>query len=295
MSQVLIEADPQLINSNDVEELAEIVMQTSDDITPGDVEEMAEIARGGDGQMTEKEVKVVADMTAKFGQSLSNREVHMIARMMRSSGLVVSMNDIVMVSEIVKMMGTNHITKEDSKLVAKLTEMVSSEDKQKKSKTTKKPFTRVSSLPQKPTVSSLPSRPSIVPSNRLKMRVKNKERRKGASRPPPRTYVPTTTTTVSPVAAQGPMIRMPIRNKQNNEDTVEFGLKRPKNTLLPTFEQKPIRENLPDFPIQSLRPTLESLTTSTESERTVEDSTKIRLEEFLMRNRPTPFRTTFPR
>ena len=127
MSQVLIEADPQLINSNDVEELAEIVMQTSDDITPGDVEEMAEIARGGDGQMTEKEVKVVADMTAKFGQSLSNREVHMIARMMRSSGLVVSMNDIVMVSEIVKMMGTNHITKEDSKLVAKLTEMVSSE------------------------------------------------------------------------------------------------------------------------------------------------------------------------
>ena len=111
--------------------------------------------------MTEKEVKVVADMTAKFGQSLSNREVHMIARMMRSSGLVVSMNDIVMVSEIVKMMGSNQITQEDAKLVAKLTEMVSEEgatiDKPKKV-TTKKPFTRVSSLPQKPTVSSLPNR-----------------------------------------------------------------------------------------------------------------------------------------
>ena len=116
------------------------------------------------------------------------------------------------------------------------------------------------------------------------MRVKNKGR-KGASRPPPRTYVPTTTTP-SPIEM---MTRKPIRIRQEDG---EFGMKRPDR--LPTFEEKPVVENLPDFP-QSLRPTLESLTTSTESERTVEDSTKIRLEEFLMRNRPTPFRTTFPR
>ena len=286
MSQVLVEADAEKLNSNDVEELAEIVMQTSDDITPGDVEEIAEIARSGDSEMTEKEVKVVADMTAKFGQSLSNREVHMIARMMRSSGLVVSMNDIVMVSDIVKMMGTNEITKEDAKLVAKLTEMVSDEptaiDKPKPL-STKKPFIRVSSLPQKPTVSSLPNRPP-----RFKMRVKNKGR-KGASRPPPRTYVPTTTTEMPPIE----MTRMPIRIKQEDG---EFGLKRPTSMLdssIPTFDQEPIMENLPNFP-KPMRPTLESLTT-TESERNVEDSTKIRLEEFLMRNRPTPFRTMFPR
>ena len=75
-----------MIKKNIFRELADIIMEASDDITPGEIEAIADVARDTDNELEKTEIKVVAEMSAKLGESLSNREVNMIGRMMRSSG-----------------------------------------------------------------------------------------------------------------------------------------------------------------------------------------------------------------
>ena len=302
MSQILIEADAEKIEMEDVKELAEIVMKASDSITPGDVEAMANVARRGDEALSEKEVKIVADMSGKFGDSLSPREVQMIARMMRSSGLSMTLNDIVMVAEVKKVMAGEEkkISNNDAKLIAKMTEIVNDNPPQSNTyTTTAKPFVRISMLPKKPTVSTLPDRPvksRKPPRIKMNMRLKN--------RPPPRKYI---RTTPAPLMTEAPA---PMMFETN--DGV-FGLKDLMNSVVNTPMppimtspapaemapmNTPIRMSRPRFPErnrQPLKPTLQTLiTTNVPLDLEVpEDSTQIKLEEFLQRNRPTPFRT-FP-
>ena len=80
MSQILIESDPDKVEADDLRDLANAVMEASDDITPGEIEAISQVAREADSELEENEIKVVAEMSAKLGESLSNREVNMIAR-----------------------------------------------------------------------------------------------------------------------------------------------------------------------------------------------------------------------
>lgn len=287
MSQVLVEADPHKMDMADLKELAEIVMQTSDDITPGDVEVVAQVARKGDEELTEKEVKVVAEMSSKFGDALSQREVQMIARMMRSSGLSMTLNDIVMVSDVTKVLGVDEISDNDAKLIAKMTEILSDNSNEGQVfTTTSKPFVRISMLPQKPTVVSLPEvtrRPS-PPRIKMNMQLKN-------HRPPPSLYVPTEEpVTLPPQPANDGdfgLRDMRIRMRTTTTTTTTPAPEVPKSNPMMTFFNRD--------PLKDIKPTLDTLRTTTDAFNLElpEQSTQIKLEEFLMRNRPTPFRS-FP-
>ena len=308
MSQILIEADPEKLSMNDVKELTEIVMKASDDITPGEIEDIAQLTRTADDTLTEKEVKVVAEMSSKFGDSLSQREVQMIGRMMRSSGLTMTLNDIAMVAEVMKVRNDNdnEISDNDAKLIAKMTEIIDETPNESNVfTTTAKPFIRVSMLPKQPTISTLPESVRRPPRIKMNMRLQN--------RPPPRTYLATEAPEKKPLLKLSYSTIPPPVEVSNDGD---FGLRDLQN-MIKEVEEKPlitfgdvppppseiesVRNLAPPRVVSSrnpIKPTLDTLKTTLDPLPTgfmgsPEESTQIKLEEFLMRNRPTPFRT-FP-
>ena len=309
MSQILIEADPEKLSMNDVKELTEIVMKASDDITPGEIEDIAQLTRTADDTLTEKEVKVVAEMSSKFGDSLSQREVQMIGRMMRSSGLTMTLNDIAMVAEVMKVRNDNdnEISDNDAKLIAKMTEIIDETPNESNVfTTTAKPFIRVSMLPKQPTISTLPESARRPPRIKMNMRLQN--------RPPPRTYLATEAPEKKPLLKLSYSTIPPPPVEVSNDG--DFGLRDLQN-MIKEVEEKPlitfgdvppppseiesVRNLAPPRVVSSrnpIKPTLDTLKTTLDPLPTgfmgsPEESTQIKLEEFLMRNRPTPFRT-FP-
>ena len=177
MSQILIEADPDKVEAGDLRELADIIMEASDDITPGEIEAIADVARDTDNELEETQIKVVAEMSAKLGESLSNREVNMIGRMMRSSGLSLTANDIKSVADMVKIRSgkQKELSDGDAALLSKMTELIA------ETKPTMKIPKRFESLAE-PTVSSLPRKPvvsSLPNKNRLKVNLEMKNRYRG--------------------------------------------------------------------------------------------------------------------
>jgi hypothetical protein len=284
MSQLLMETRKK-VQPEDVMELADIVMEASDDITPGDIIEIAEITRKSNSQLTPREVMVVAEMSEKMGDSLSPREMQMISRMMRSSGLTISMNDIKVVADVIKAMGGHTPSEGDAKLIAKMTQLTPGTEGGRQPVPFERP--QVSSLPRRPIISTLPEKPRLNVNIGLKNRIK--------SRRPPTSYVPAVEDMVEE------------RPEQANDG---FGLKQeipaaapptaiPTESIspfpnFPPLSQQPTSRR-PLVPRRTVRPNIlgQRLTTPTSPTSPVEDSTQLRLEEFLMRRRPTPFRT-FP-
>ena len=58
MSQILIESDPDKVEADDLRDLANAVMEASDDITPGEIEAISQVAREADSELEENEYKL---------------------------------------------------------------------------------------------------------------------------------------------------------------------------------------------------------------------------------------------
>ena len=224
--------------------------------------------------------------------------------MMRSSGLSLTTNDIKSVADMVKIRGAKELSDGDAALLSKMTELIA--ETKPKMKTPKRfemsPVPTISSLPRKPVVSSLPPQ---KPRLKVNLELKNRFRDRIPTR---NNYLSATTVHPDPVedVLVDDRYTYKIIEETEAEDTplvTGFGMKEESADLMVAAPKKPTpKPSFPNFPKsvektsirqlmrRPIRPTMEAfnpLPSTTTTEKNIEDSTRIRLEEFLMRNRPS--------